>query len=101
MPTSLEIKDRFPQVGRVEWIGVAGEKRGAIEPRDAVEITVDEGIVGEHHLGGHDKKRQVTLIQSEHLAVIGALAGINVYGLRDRRFRIGDVTFEEAVATLR
>lgn len=56
-------------------------------------------------------KRQVTLIQAEHLAVVGSLlgrdavdpsllrrnvavAGINLYAMRDARFRVGNVLLE-------
>ena len=108
---TTELKQTVPQVGRVEWIGTAAEKRGEIRARDAVEVTTDGGLEGEHHSGGAERKRQVTLIQAEHLAVIGQLlgrdavdparlrrnvvvSGINLLGLRDLRFRVGDVLLE-------
>lgn len=69
----------------------------------------ESGLVGDHR--AKPGKRAVTLIQHEHLAVIASLlgvdavmpeqlrrnivvSGINLLGLRNRRFRIGDVVLE-------
>ena len=101
----------IPQVGRLDWIGVAAERRAPIEPRDAVEIRVDTGLVGDHHAAGGKGKRQVTLVQAEHLPVVAQLlgrdavdaadlrrnlvvSGINLWALRKLRFTIGDVLLE-------
>ncbi len=101
----------IPQVGRLEWIGLSPERRAAlIEPQQA-EAREGTGLEGEHHARSGRSKRQVTLIQAEHLEVVGALLGrepippgvvrrnlvvrgINLQGLRDRRFRIGEVLLE-------
>jgi MOSC domain-containing protein YiiM len=67
----------------------------------------NKGLKGDHMANGSSKKRQVTLIQVEHLAVISKLInknsisaenlrrnlvieGINLLALRDRQFTIGD-----------
>lgn len=107
-----DVKDILPQIGRLEWIGRAVESGGAIESVETVEIRVDTGIVGEHHAtGGKPSKRQVTLVQQEHLPVVAALAGrdsvtpqqlrrnllvsgINLIALKERRFRVGEVLLE-------
>ncbi len=93
--------------GRVDWIGTASASRAPIEPRMQVQI-VEGGIEGDHHCRPRRaSKRQVTLIQAEHLAVVAALlgrsslapellrrnlvvSGINLAGLRYQTFRIGN-----------
>jgi MOSC domain-containing protein YiiM len=96
-----------PQVGRVEWIGVAPGPRAPIEARRTVRAHVGSGLEGDHHSkrrpGG---KRQVTLLQAEHLNVIAALlngdetdpallrrnivvSGINLLSLKQLTFQIG------------
>jgi MOSC domain-containing protein YiiM len=97
--------DRQAQDGRVAWIGLRPARKAEIEAVNAAEITRD-GLVGDHWTRGGP--RAVTLIQWEHLPVIGAflgrgapapellrrniaIAGINLMGLRRRTFRVGDV----------
>ncbi len=101
-----DLKTTFPQAGRVDWIGIARERMGAIEVVDSVEVRLRTGIVGEHHANGGNSKRQVTLIQAEHLTVIASLlgresiapeqlrrnivvSGINLIALKDQCFRVG------------
>ncbi|MEX0714967.1 MAG: MOSC domain-containing protein [Planctomycetaceae bacterium] len=101
----------FPRTGRVEWIGVAQERLGSIEPLEEVFVRPGTGIDGEHHAASGESKRQVTLIQHEHLPVVAALlgidvvdprrlrrnivvSGINLLALKDRRFRIGEALLE-------
>ena len=101
----------FPRTGRVVWLGVRPGRRSAIDLCDWVEAVVDVGLAGDHYQSRSTGKRQVTLIQAEHLAVVGALldeaqidparlrrnivvSGINLLALKDRRFRIGDAVFE-------
>lgn len=107
-----ELMDSLPQVGRVEWIGLAAESRSPIRTVNEVFARVDTGLDGDHHStakpGG---KRQVTLIQSEHLPVVSSLvgrdsidpqllrrnivvSGINLHALRQRTFEIGEALLE-------
>ncbi|MDX9671080.1 MULTISPECIES: MOSC domain-containing protein [unclassified Pseudomonas] len=103
-----------PQTGRVRWIGVRPEFRGPMLELDAVEARLEAGLTGDHARPGVRNARQVTLIQFEHLAVIGALmgrpadqpmrpedlrrnlviSGINLFSLKGRRFRIGQAILE-------
>lgn len=72
---------------------------------DAVQARLDSGLVGDRY-AGRSGKRQVTLIQQEHLAVIASVlgraevaaellrrnisvSGINLLALKDREFHIG------------
>lgn len=71
------------------------------------------GLAGDHRSERNSNSaRQVTLIQAEHLPVIGALcgneaapeqlrrnlvvSGLNLLALKERRFRIGGAVFEGA-----
>ena len=107
------IKELFatlPQVGRVVWIGIRPQKRGDLEVVESVEATTNIGLVGDHYHGSSGK-RQVTLIQGEHLDGIASMLGkseidplllrrnivvrgINLLALKDQRFRIGEAVLE-------
>lgn len=104
-----ELLATLPQQGRVGWIGVRPARRVPIQSADAVELRVAHGIVGDRYAGAGS--RQVTLIQAEHLAAVGAMlgrdavdpalvrrnlvvSGINLLALRNARFRIGTALLE-------
>lgn len=85
----LTLRERLrvvPQQGRLDWIGVRPARGEPVDPRDQVELVEGKGITGDRIMksrGGG--KRQVTLIQAEHLPVIGALVGRTVEGRELRR----------------
>ena len=104
MLTIAELTSRFARDGQVVWIGVRPQRRAAMASVEQVMIGRG-GLEGDHRT--RPGKRAVTLIQSEHLPVIAALAGrenvspadlrrnivvehINLTALRDRDIRIGD-----------
>ena len=107
-----ELLDSLPQVGRVEWIGIASLPRAAITAVTRAVAGVGTGLADDHHAkSGRASARQVTLIQAEHLPVIAALcgresarpellrrnivvSGINLLALKKSRFRIGDALLE-------
>jgi len=94
-------------VGRVDWLGISPSSRAGIVTPDSVEI-VKGGVQGDHHCRpSRASKRQVTLIQAEHIAVVAAflrregidpgllrrnivVSGINLAALRHQTFRIGN-----------
>jgi MOSC domain-containing protein YiiM len=97
----------FPRAGRVEWIGVRPARHSPVEQVAEV-LASDGGLLGDHYGGG---KREVTLIQAEHLAAVASLmevprvapalvrrnivvSGINLLALKDRRFRVGEALLE-------
>lgn len=103
----------FPRPGTVEWIGIRSKRRAPLVALDEVEAVAGVGLVGDHYASKTNGKRQVTLIQLEHLTVVAQIlaktevlaaslrrnivvSGINLYALRDRKFRIGDVVLEGA-----
>lgn len=101
-------KLRIPRSsGRVVWMGLRPARLAPLlECRDIVCDPVG-GLTGDHYAGRTQRKRQVTLIQHEHLAVISALtrtpvtpgqlrrnivvAGINLLALNGTAFRVGTV----------
>lgn len=105
-----ELLAEVPQRGRVRWLGVRPQARGAMLEPEAVEARREAGLTGDHARPGPRNARQVTLIQWEHLAVVGALlgrelapadlrrniavSGINLFSLKGRRFRIGQALLE-------
>ena len=75
MARTVNIKDlinTLPQVGKVSWIGLRPGKREEIAQVEEVEVSLEEGLKGDHY-HGRSKKRQVTLIQSEHLQAVATL----------------------------
>lgn len=108
MQTIAELKSQFIQSGTVDWIGISAERNSDIQVVQSVEVRMPTGIVGDHHAMRGNSKRQVTLIQAEHLDVVASLLGwesvgpelvrrnvvvrgINLLALRDREFVIGTV----------
>jgi len=110
----VTLRDRFetlPQQGRIEWIGVRPAHRVPPELRERVEAQVGAGLLGDRYRGGG--RRQVTLIQAEHLEILASLLGsdggaidplrlrrnlvvrgLNLLALRQARFRIGTALLE-------
>lgn len=104
--------DVLPQTGRVEWIGLSPEPRAPVRAVDAAEARVGSGLDGDHHAKREKpSKREVTLIQAEHLTAVASLthrdivspdltrrnivvSGINLLALKDRRFQIGAAVLE-------
>ncbi|WP_437675721.1 MOSC domain-containing protein [Sorangium sp. So ce131] len=98
-----------PQVGRVEWLGVRPAHGAPMQPLREAELIASRGVAGDCAAAGRaGGKRQVTLIQGEHLPVIAALAGgraevkpellrrnvvvsgVNLLSLSALRFALGD-----------
>lgn len=97
--------------GRLEWIGLRPGRRAPLQSMNHVELIAEHGIAGDHKAQRAGGKRQVTLIQREHLTVVAqflkretidpgllrrnlVVSGINLLALRGERFRIGSVLFE-------
>ena len=69
MITLQNLIETLPQQGRVEWLGIRGARKLPLTPVEQVEATKDRGLEGDHYskISG---KRQVTLIQAEHLDAV-------------------------------
>ncbi|NNE53205.1 MAG: MOSC domain-containing protein [Sulfitobacter sp.] len=107
MSVFAEMMARHARPGRIERVLIRPERLAA--PAEVTHALLEEGgLQGDHARPG---KRALTLIQAEHLPVIGALlgqgpidaallrrnlvvAGINLAGLKGRRVRIGGAVIE-------
>ena len=102
---------QFPRAGKLEWIGIRPKRRTPLTPLLEVAAIAGEGLDGDHYASKGNGKRQVTLIQAEHLQVVARMlgkaevslpdlrrnllvSGINLYALRNRQFKIGGVVLE-------
>jgi MOSC domain-containing protein YiiM len=103
--------DTLPQCGRVEWIGVRPARDQPMQMLDRVRVSPGKGLEGDRFSGRETSKRQVTLIQQEHLEVIASclqrepiepgvfrrnlvVSGLNLLALKGKTFRVGDVMLE-------
>lgn len=103
--------NRFSHPGKVDWIGVRPERLVEMNVLEKVFADPDSGLVGDRFNSKRSTKRQVTLIQGEHLEVIASLLrmdslppellrrnivvrGINLLALKEKQFRIGKAIFE-------
>lgn len=113
--STRQLLTAVPQVGRLDDILIRRAKHGEVVRVERAEVVDGLGLAGDHRATRRapdpHSKRHLSLIQAEHLPVIGALlrrgpldavelrrnlvvAGINLASLRDRRFRIGSVVLE-------
>lgn len=106
----LSLRERLqdvPQRGRVAWMGVRPARDEAMVEVATAELVAGRGVVGDRAIKGRPGgKRQITLLQAEHLPVVSAImgfpivagamrrnlavAGINVLSLVKLRFAIGE-----------
>lgn len=106
------LMDNFPHTGRLEWISVRPTRREPIVEVAYAETIAGRGLVGDRCASAaRNSKRQVTLIQAEHLVPVAQLmradavrpamlrrnlvvSGINILALKDQVFTIGEVVLE-------
>ncbi len=105
-----ELLDSLPQEGTVEYISIRPKRRSM--PEEVSEVLAGEnGLEGDHFASEYSDKRQVTLIQKEHLDAVASIlqkdkidplltrrnivvSKINLLALRNRKFQIGDAILE-------
>ena len=111
MSVSLqELFDTLPQIGRVNWIGVRPDRKAPMIVVDRAEARAGRGLTGDRY-SSKNGKRQITLIQHEHLQAMASLlgreniapdllrrnitvAGINLLALKDKQFLVGNTLLE-------
>ena len=101
----------MPQTGKVVWIGVRPKSREAVVPVRSVLVSKEKGLEGDHYAGKPGSKRQVTLIQEEHLSTVASIlkvgsidptltrrnivvSGINLIALKNQLFKVGKVILQ-------
>jgi len=92
--------------GIVRWIGLRPARRQALIAVTNADLDPTLGLAGDHYRSSVNQARQVTLVQSEHIALIArylgldaidperlrrniVVSGINLLALKGRRFRLG------------
>ena len=74
METTKSLLEVLPQIGRVEWIGIRPKRMADLICVAEVTAVTGHGLEGDHKVTGRvDSKRQVTLIQQEHLVAVAGL----------------------------
>ncbi|MDX1969880.1 MAG: MOSC domain-containing protein [Planctomycetaceae bacterium] len=112
MQTLDERLNILPQIGRLECICLSPQSNGEILLATEGVLLADHGLEGDHHAKRRaGTKRQVTLIQHEHLAAVAGflhreelsptllrrnlvVAGINLLALKGKQFQIADCVLE-------
>ncbi|MFC4640088.1 MOSC domain-containing protein [Deinococcus hohokamensis] len=136
MKSIHDLRRTFPRPGRLDWIGLRPARRAPVQSVPEAEVHPLVGLIGDHGkvapgrlkaltgpvgeksistpqptVPGGPGRRQVTLIQAEHLPVVAALAGLaavtpeqlrrnllvsglSLLALKDARFQIGEVILE-------
>lgn len=106
------LMNTWNQPGTVKWIGVRPERRADLLPLDSVEALTGLGLEGDRSVKRKkDSKRQVTLIQAEHLNAVAMMMnveevdpgtlrrnivveGINLQSLKGQMIAIGGAVLE-------
>ncbi|MEP2276087.1 MAG: MOSC domain-containing protein [Reichenbachiella sp.] len=110
-PVMKQLLRSITQVGKVEWISIRKERKAIPTTINQVMAVKKTGLEGDHFKGSLSGKRQVTLIQKEHLEVVAKIlgkddidpkltrrnivvSGINLLSLKSQKFKIGDAVLE-------
>jgi len=111
MVTLDQLMATLPQVGSVTWIGLRPGRGEPVQTVSSVEAVTDRHLHGDRFHGRSGSKRQVTLLQAEHVDAMASLLGleamdpaalrrnilvkgINLLALKGKRFRIGGAVLE-------
>ena len=109
--TLAELCNTLPQQGRLTSIGVRPARREPLVAVAEQAVKIGQGLADDRFSGRPDSKRQVTLIQAEHLLGVAAMLGlptldplltrrnlvvegINLLALKEARFAVGEVILE-------
>jgi MOSC domain-containing protein YiiM len=110
-----EVIDTLPQIGRLEQLTTRSERRGEVVRLEQDEALEGLGLQSDHRTKNKkpnpESKRQITLIQAEHLKAVASMlgkenidpaltrrnlvvSGINLLALKDKQFNVGEVVLE-------
>lgn len=110
-PVLKKLLNNIPQVGKVEWIGLRPGPKKDVNVVKSVQAQVGKGLIGDRFKSDYSSKREVTLIQQEHLMTVASVLGkpavspeltrrnivvrgINLLSLKNQRFVIGGAVLE-------
>ena len=104
------MKSNFRNHGKVEYLCIRPARLEPVKTCQSVQADIDQGLVGDHFCGKAGDDRMVTLIQAEHIELIGrmldqeidpallrrniVISGVNLLALKGKRFQIGEAIFE-------
>ena len=66
-PTIKALIRTIPQVGKIEWIGLRPDRNSLMKSVSQAKVIKGSGLEGDRFTGNSSKKREITLIQQEHL----------------------------------
>lgn len=105
-----KLLDTLPQIGKITWIGIRHKRNIDLESLTEVALIKGKGLEGDHFSSQTSDKRQVTLIQYEHIQAVASflgkeihpnllrrnivVQGINLLALKDKQFQIGEAILE-------
>jgi len=98
------------QAGEVVWMGVRPARAADLQSVVKVEAVASQGLEGDHY-SSKGGKRQVTLIQQEHITAVASMVGaneihpgllrrnivikgLNLLALKDKKFQLGEAVLE-------
>lgn len=111
--TIAQLLSTLPQTGRLEWIGLRPARREPLLSVPEATVETDRHLAGDHARPKAGGKRQITLVQHEHLAAVGGylgldapvdpgrlrrnlvVSGLNLLALKNRQVLIGDTVVLE------
>jgi MOSC domain-containing protein YiiM len=106
--TIAQLLATLPQVGQLEWVGLRPARRAEMLAVPEAEVLTDSRLAGDHASPKPGGKRQLTLIQHEHLAAVAGflglaepvapgrlrrnlvVSGLNLLALKGQQIQIGD-----------
>ena len=101
---------QFAQPGKVDWIGIRAVRKSNLNTVQSVAALEGIGLEGDHY-NSKNGRRQVTLIQKEHISAVASflgmekinpnmlrrnivVEGINLAALKGKTFRLGTALLE-------
>ena len=99
--------NEYPVEGKVQWIGIRPSRTEPQISLESVDAIIGSGLEGDRY-SGKNGKRDVSIIQAEHLEIVGRLlsqasidplltrrnivvSGINLVSLKGKTIRIGTI----------
>lgn len=109
--TLADLRKINPNSGKLLWIGLRPAHHEAMIMPDSAFLLENKGLEGDHIAEKSSKKRQITLIQAEHIPIIEkwmkadsvkpellrrnlVIEGINLLSLKGQKFSIGECVLE-------